>query len=754
MGGMHELITGVLEKIIFNNPENHFIIARLKVEKSGQALTISGCLPQVGCGETLQIEGEWTQHPRYGRRLVVKSFVSKLPSSLYGLRKYLGSGLIPQIGPVYAEKIVANFGKDTLEVIGQDSSKLLEVPGIGKKRAAEIKKSWETHQAVRDLMIFLQSYSIGARTCLKLVKRYGQHTQALLRKEPYKIAREISGIGFKSADQIALNLGLPNESAARIQAGLLHVLEQLEGEGHTAYPTLSLMEKTSQLLEVPIVPMEENVKALLDSGEIFYTEEPGKNKVQLAKLHYWEHSIARSIIKLLKCPSSLPAIQVEKAIEWTQQTKGIRFSTRQIEAVRSALEHKLILLTGGPGTGKTTILSALVKVLCLKKTRLALAAPTGRAARKMAESSQHEASTLHRLLKFQPREGKFFYDKNNPLPLDYLIIDESSMLDTFLSRCVLEALPSQAHLMLIGDIHQLPSIGAGQILAELIEQAPHSPLIGLTCLDTIFRQSERSDIVTVAHALLKGNSKVPSHIKELNKLETKKDLHFIELNRGQNCGELIAELYTQILPHLYPQSDLTKSTQVLCPMHRGSGGVTLLNEKLQNILNGKGQKPKQNPLHHLRLGDKVIQTRNNYEHNIFNGDLGFITHIGNGELNIEFDEREVKLKNSECLDIKLAWAISIHKSQGSEFPIVIIPLLREHFVMLERKLLYTAITRARQKVFLIGEPSAYTNAARQTKQTQRCTDLSAKLALIQPNTTEYYIELDNNYKTETDPNNL
>lgn len=728
-----EKLTGVLERIVFFNEENHYCIGEFRPTESKETTTITGNLPAVQCGETLELEGNWKRHPQYGAQFQVVQFKSKLPSDVYGIRKYLGSGLVPGIGRVYADKIVDHFGIQTLKVISEESARLKEVPGIGLQRAKSIKKAWDEQAALREVMMFLKNYGVGTAQCLKLVKQYGNEAQTILRREPYRIAREIDGIGFRTADKIALNLGFSNDGTARVEAGILFALNELEEVGHTGYLPEDLAAYAAELLKVEVKKdgahdtfevaldiIRDRLDALVTQSELKVSS---SGAIQTRAQFNAETQIADALVNIHRVRSALPPVVVPKAIEWAQERAGFSFAPEQTEAVRGALEHKLSILTGGPGTGKTTILRALVSILKAKKVRIVLAAPTGRAAQRMSEAAHFHAKTIHRLLQFNPAEGRFTHDRDNPLRADFVIVDEASMLDSKLAAALIRAVPASAHLLFVGDTHQLPSVGAGNVLSDLIECG----LFHVTRLEKIFRQGYRSSIVATAHGILQGNAGAPNCIASIDAIDPSKDLHFIRADDPETCVATLRKLLTEYVPQhlgLKPIQD----TQVLAPMHKGTAGIGRINLELQKSLNPNGSGFNYGA-QRFAVGDKLIQTRNNYDKNIFNGDIGCVeaVNLEAGTLAVRFDGELIDFERAELNNLQLAYVISIHKSQGSEFPLVIIPLLKQHFIMLQRNLLYTAITRGRKQVILIGDPVAYAMAVNNTESTARLTALKEKI---------------------------
>jgi exodeoxyribonuclease V alpha subunit len=806
-------LSGVLERIIFLNEENAYTIAEFRPdpasakamaggarsrEKSAEParpgkITIVGPLPGVQCGETLHLTGEWTRHTQHGEQFRVAAFKSELPSSVYGIRKYLGSGLVPGIGQVYAEKIVDVFGADTFRVLSEESARLRRVPGIGPKRAAAIKRAWDGQRAQRELYIFLQTYGVTPAQCVRLVERYGAQAKPILLSEPYRVAREIDGIGFKTADRIAINLGFANDAPPRLDAGLLFALETLQEDGHTAYPQDELIAYAANLLETSTELLAARLDALVETKQLV-RHRPGaagksqtpnaKSQIsdpqpstlnsqptsgsqpstlnpqlslpaflQLPILDRAERKIAAVVERLGRVGSGLPPIKAGAAVDWAQQKAGFAFHELQRTGLQHALTHKLSILTGGPGTGKTTILRSLVEILKAKKVRVHLAAPTGRAAQRLAETTGGFASTIHRLLKYDAASGGFTANENTPLATDFLVVDEVSMLDTRLAAALFQAVPARAHLLLVGDTDQLPSVGAGNVLKDLIAVAgvgdPGHPgsaspaTIPVTRLSVVYRQQGQSSIVTTAHAINSGDPSLPPVANNVADAKAWSDLTFVAADSAEDCLQKIIELCAGFVPQHWKWFDPVNDVQVLAPMHKGAAGVANLNTQLQAALNGSshstasagspqassGQASLRGPAGEFRAGDKVIQLRNDYDKNLFNGDIGTVLSVNAsaGTLEADFDGARHEFDRGALGNLALAYAISIHKSQGSEYPVVIIPLLKAHFVMLQRNLLYTAITRGKKKVILVGEPAAYAMAVRNSESKQRCTHLQQKI---------------------------
>lgn len=720
-------IVGVLERIIFYNDENYFTIGEIKLSAgSRETVTVTGTLPAVQCGETLELTGAWIQNKNYGRQFKVSAFASKLPSSVYGIRKYLGSGLIPGIGKAYAERIVARFGAETLRIISEESARLREIPGIGVGRIKAIKASWEEQRTLREVIIFLQTYGVSSAQCTRIVKAYGNNAQKILQENPYRLARDIDGIAFPTADKIARNLGIPNESELRVESGIFYALETSELDGHTAFPKNDLLVAATELLDVSAECVAKTLNRLCEKKALLLQAQAETVLVQRPDQAQAETEIAERIFKIQNTSGKLPPIKIKRAVVWSQEHAGFDFAPEQAQAVAIALAEKFSIITGGPGTGKTTILRALCSILRAKKVRVTLAAPTGRAAQRMSESAGLPAGTIHRLLKPDPLLGTFVHNENYPLETDFVIVDETSMLDNKLASALLRAVPAEAHLVFVGDVNQLPSVGAGNILGDLIA----SRRVPVTWLSAVFRQGKRSGIVTTAHAILDGSARPPEpQLLSVYDFNPSRDIHFIAADSTEDCCRKTVELATRAIPRLLGIRS-PELIQVLVPMHRGVVGVQNLNALLQKAFKGSSaDRVSASGGTFLEVGDKVLQNRNNYDKSVFNGDLGKVCSVApeSGSVAVRFAETDVDYARGELSELQLAYAMTIHKSQGSEFPIVIIPLVKAHFMMLRRNLIYTAVTRGRQKVFIIGDPVAYSMAVKNTETARRYTNLQSKL---------------------------
>lgn len=706
-------VCGVVERIVFESDDTGFLVGRLSAEGQPGLTTFVGNGLAVSPGETVRLWGRWVEDKRFGPQLRVERYETVMPSTAAAIEKYLGSGLVSGIGPTYAKRLVDAFGVETLRVIGEEPERLREVPGIGRKRAKQIRDAWAEQRSIQSIMLFLQGHGIGLSQAVRIYKRYGDNAVAVLRENPYRLARDVAGIGFAKADKIAGEMGIAKDSDKRAEAGLLYVLDQAGGEGHVYLPEKDLFSRAADLLEREAASLEDPLAALVDAEAA--VREDGR--VYSPPLHAAETGCARLLARLMRVPLPKVPIDVPRAIAWIEKTGGFALSEEQREAVRTAIASKVMVITGGPGTGKTTVLNGLLDVLDKKQLTLALAAPTGRAAKRMEAATGRPAQTVHRLLEFSPKHGGFTRHEGNPLETDLVVVDESSMLDIHLAHSLLKAMPPEARLVFVGDVDQLPSVGPGNVLMDLIA----SQALPVVWLKTVFRQAAESGIVSNAHRINHGD------MPEYNT----KDFFFVDRDEPARVLDTIVEVVHERIPAKF-RMDPRRDVQVLAPMHRGDAGVQRLNEALQAALN-----PGVEAVARRRFGlhDKVMQTRNNYELDVYNGDTGVVAAVDAelGEVEVEFMDGRRVIYDSDALDdLTLAYASTVHKAQGSEYGAVVLPLVTQHYVMLQRNIFYTAVTRAKGLVVIVGQPKAVAMAVRNTRVTRRHTHLAARLRLCAP----------------------
>ncbi len=746
-GGSDSALEGVLERVTFVNEENGWGVFRVAVAGAKEPVTVVGNLIGVQPGETLRMTGHWTVSRQYGEQFDVSAYESVRPSTVAGIERYLGSGLVRGVGRVFAKRLVDAFGEETLDVIENAPHRLAGVEGIGKKRVERIVRAWQEQREIRSVMLFLQTHGVSPAFAVKVFKRYGSDAVRVVSDDPYRLARDIYGIGFKTADRIAQSMGVPTDSPRRAEAGLLYVLSEASDEGHVFLPKDLLLEKAGgylgirrEILDAAVLSLaaagdisiegrpdctglsEDGRQRVLDLGEkapVYGDKAPLNERVPvyLRPLHIAETGIASRLRALLRSPmAERKPIQVEKAIEWFEARQGIELAEAQKEAIRRAVSSKVLVITGGPGTGKTTLVNGIIRILEKKGVRIRLAAPTGRAAKRMTETTGHEAVTIHRLLEFSPKAMKFERNQERPLETDLLIVDETSMLDTALAYNLLKAVPLSGQVIFVGDVDQLPSVGPGAVLSDLIS----SGVIPVVRLNTIFRQAKKSLIVVNAHRINEGEFPAEGE-------KTPRDFYFISKETPEECLEAIRKLVRTRLPRAFG-FDQFRDIQVLTPMRRGLLGGQNLNAELQALLNPDGRGLFSGS-RILREGDKVMQLCNNYDLDVFNGDLGRVVSVSEQErtLAVDYDGRTVVYEAADIDELSLAYATTIHKSQGSEYPCVVIPIHTQHFMMLQRNLLYTAVTRARKMVVLVGSKKAVGIAVRTTGQNARFTLLGQRL---------------------------
>jgi len=786
---MSDQLYGTVERVTYYSEETGYSVIRLNVEdrsapagravrlsprSSGRGLvTVVGNLPEVNPGESLRLEGIWTTHPQYGRQFKAERCEQILPATVEGIKRYLGSGLVKGVGPVTAARIVQRFGADTLRMLDEEPRRLREALGVGPKRAAAIAKAWEEQKQIREVMLFLQSHGVTTGLAVKIYKTYGDDALQVVQDDPYRLARDIWGVGFKTADKIARDLGLPPDAPSRVQAGVAHALSRLANEGHVYAPEPDLVREATKLLDVPSELVNEAIGAL-DADEVVRREtlvyppplsspptggkapptspslggeaplsppllggkaplsspplggrERGQavreeRAVYLAPFYYSEIGVTRRLRALVESPATRLApfrsVDWEALLAQVTRDSAVELSPQQREAVRAALTHKVTVLTGGPGTGKTVSMRTVIGALEAMGRSYALCAPTGRAAKRLSEATERSAKTVHRLLEYSPLEG-FRRNEENPLGVDCLIVDEASMLDILLTNHLLKAVDPAAHVLFVGDVDQLPSVGAGDVLRDVIASG-RAAVVRLT---TIFRQAANSGIVVNAHRINQGQMPILNHFD---------DFYFFSEKDPQEAAELLVDIVQRRIPRKFGL-DPVDQVQVLAPMYRGACGVSNLNGRLQETLNPASPRKPERRLggRAFRVGDRVMQTRNNYLRDVYNGDIGRVTGIDPVEqtLTVSIDNRPVVYDWGEADELTHAFAVSIHKSQGSEYPAVVIPVLTQHYLMLQRNLLYTGITRAKQLVVLVGTRRAIGIAVRNNKVRDRHSGLGVRL---------------------------
>ena len=719
-------LRGQIERITYSNDENSYTVARVKVYGRKELVTVIGNIVNPTPGEIISMKGEWGNHPKYGEQFKIAYCESTAPATVHGIEKYLGSGLVKGIGPVMAKRIVKRFKEETLNVIEKDIEQLAAIDGIGPKRIAMIKKAWDEQKEIRSIMIFLQDHGVGPGYSARIYKQYGNASIEIVKENPYRLATDVFGIGFVTADKIAEKLGFAKDSELRAEAGILYVLHELTDEGHVYYPYEPLIDKCKEILDIDREIVVRAIGTIAGDKRIVIeeinrnTDAIGENHkaVYLAGYHTAETQLAARLKALIRTPQALRRIEAEKAISWIQEKLSITLADQQIEAVRCVTGNKVMVITGGPGTGKTTLINAIIRICSVIKTKIMLAAPTGRAAKRMTEATGHEAKTIHRLLEYSLQKGGFQKNENAPLDCELLIVDEASMIDTLLMHHLLKAVPARATLVMVGDVNQLPSVGAGNVLKDIIE----SRAVPVVELNEIFRQARESSIIVTAHMINEG--RMPNLKSSQDKLD---DFYFIEQEDPQKVMELIITLVKERIPRRFgfdPLDDI----QVLTPMHRGIVGGTNLNRELQKALNpGDEGVTRMGRLY--KVNDKVMQISNNYDKEVYNGDIGRILSIDAEaqEIIVSIDNREIPYDYSEMDELVHAYAVSIHKSQGSEYPAVVIPILTQHYILLQRNLLYTGVTRGKKLVVIVGTRKAMAIAVRNNKTEKRYTLLSERM---------------------------
>jgi len=710
-----EVLAGLVERVTFHNPENGFCVLRVKARGHRDLVTTVGHAAMISAGEWITASGTWTNDRNHGLQFKAQFLRSSAPSTVDGIEKYLGSGMIRGIGPVYAQRLVKMFGKDVFDIIEEAPERLREVEGIGPVRAAKITAGWADQKVIREIMVFLHQHGVGTARAVRIFKTYGTDAIQVMSENPYRLARDIRGIGFRTADTIAEKLGIEKTAMVRVRAGISFALTEAMGDGHCGLPRAELIGLAGKLLEVP-APLIEN--ALLEelAEKTVTADRVGEVEcIFLTGLYLAERSIAEQLIRIRAGALPWAEIDADKALPWIEQRTGLTLANSQAEAIRLALHSKIIVITGGPGVGKTTIINSVLRILAAKGVKLLLCAPTGRAAKRMTEATGMEAKTIHRLLEFDPKAFGFKRNDDNPLDCDLLVVVESSMVDVLLMQSLMKAVPTHAALFIVGDTDQLPSVGPGQVLADIINSGA-VPVVRLT---EVFRQAAESKIITSAHAINAGR------LPDLAPPDGEADFYFVPAADPEQAVPRIVELVSKRIPRRFG-FDPIKDIQVLCPMNRGGVGARSLNIELQATLNPAGDKRIERFGWTFAPGDKVMQIENDYDKDVFNGDIGMIEDVDldEGDVTVDFDGRTVTFLFGELDSLVPAYAVTIHKSQGSEYPAVVIPIMTQHYAMLQRNLIYTGVTRGKKLVVLVGQKKAIAIAVKNVSGRRRWSKLN------------------------------
>jgi exodeoxyribonuclease V alpha subunit len=714
-----EVLAGLVERVTFHNYENGFCVLRVKARGHRELVTAVGHAASISAGEWITASGEWVNDRTHGQQFKARFLRTSAPTSIDGIEKYLSSGMIRGVGPVYARKMVKAFGEKVFDIIEAEPDRLREVGGIGPVRAQRITAAWAEQKVVREIMVFLHSHGVGTARAVRIYKTYGSDAVQVMTENPYRLARDIRGIGFKTADAIAMKLGVEKTATIRVRAGISYALTEAMDEGHCGLPTDGLLPLAGDLLEVDVGLVRIALDLELAEGAVIADSVSDTLCVFLAGLHRAEHVIAERLLRLANGRLPWPWIDPAKAIPWVEGKTDLKLAPSQTDAIRLALVSKVLVVTGGPGVGKTTIVNSILRILAAKGTNLLLCAPTGRAAKRMTEATGFAAKTIHRLLEVDPKTGGFKRDTDHPLECDLLVVDEASMVDVMLMQALLKAVPDDAALLIVGDIDQLPSVGPGQVLADIIASAA-VPVVRLT---QVFRQAAQSRIIVTAHRINEGQ------IPDLGRPEGDSDFYFVRADDPETALTRIIDLVRTRIPERFGL-DPVRDVQVLCPMNRGGVGARSLNIELQAAMNPAGEHKVERFGWAFAPGDKVMQMENDYGRDVYNGDIGYIDDVAleAGELTVRFDGRSVIYGFGELDALVPAYAVTIHKSQGSEYPAVVIPLMTQHYTMLQRNLLYTGVTRGKRLVVLVGQKKAVAIAVRNASGRRRWSKLKEWLS--------------------------
>lgn len=735
-------LLGTLERVLFHNEENGYSVLRIKPQRQKDTVTAVGTMhaPQAGVG--VKLTGKWIEHPKFGRQLQINTYEVTMPATTEGIRHYLASGLIKGVRQAMSKRIVDKFGEETLTILDEDPERLTEVKGITLKMVESVKASWAEHQSIRLLIMFLQPHDISTSYAVRIFRHYGPEALEVVRENPYRLAMDIHGIGFATADMLARKLGVEHDSLLRAEAGVFYILRSLESDGHVYYPLDKLVAKSASDLAIDESIAIEAVKKLETTERVIVEDLSDAQGFQhtavyLSINYHCEAGISHYLKKILNSPKAVSFDDPEASINYGLSKSPVELGEGQVEAVRETLNSKMMVITGGPGTGKTTVINTILKVFESRKAKILLAAPTGRAAKRMTETSGREAKTIHRLLEYSPGDDGFMRNENNPLACSLLVVDEASMLDTMLMFQLVKAIPLGATVVFVGDINQLPSVGAGNVLRDVMS----SGIIPVVELTEIFRQAAQSAIITNAHRINEGE--MPLAQPQDGRLT---DFYFIRQEDPERCADMVVDLVCNHIPRRF-QFNPVDDIQVLTPMHKGSAGATMLNQRLQAALNNeqKGKALRRGDRQYM-LDDKVMQIRNNYEKDVFNGDIGRVCYVDpeERELTVRFEDKNVLYAQDELDELVPAYAISVHKSQGSEYPAIVLPLLTQHYMLLQRNLLYTAVTRGKKLVIIVGSVRAMQMAIHNDKTHKRYTWLAERLRFGKRESSRSVVEPDVN----------
>jgi exodeoxyribonuclease V alpha subunit len=714
-----EVLAGLVERVTFHNSDNGFCVLRAKARGHRDLVTVIGHAAMISAGEWITASGEWVNDHTHGQQFKARFMRTSAPTSIDGIEKYLGSGMIRGIGPVYAKKMVQAFGEKVFDIIEAEPERLREVTGIGAFRAKRITDAWAEQKIIREIMVFLHSNGVGTARAVRIYKTYGSDAVQVMTENPYRLARDIRGIGFKTADAIAIKLGIEKTAMIRVRAGISYALTEAMDDGHCGLPTAELVPLAVELLEISKELVQTAVDLELSEGTVIAASVGETPCVFLGGLYRAEQVIAERLMTLACGKLPWQFVDADKALPWVEQKTGLSLAESQVAAIRLALVSKVLVITGGPGVGKTTIVNSILRILSAKGVNLLLCAPTGRAAKRMTEATGFEAKTIHRLLEVDPKAGGFKRNAENQLECDLLIIDETSMVDVMLMQALMKAAPDNAALLIVGDIDQLPSVGPGQVLADVIS----SGAVAVVRLTEVFRQAAQSRIITSAHKINQGS------IPDLTKPEGDSDFYFVQADDPETAVQRIIELVQTRIPQRFGL-DPIRDVQVLCPMNRGGVGARSLNVELQKALNPAGERKVERLGWTFSPGDKVMQIENDYDKEVYNGDVGYIDDVDpdTNELTASFDGRAVVYGVGELDTLVPAYAATIHKSQGSEYPAIVIPVLTQHYTMLQRNLLYTGVTRGKRLVVLVGQKKAVAIAVKNVSGRRRWSKLNEWLA--------------------------